>query len=90
MGGRPARDVATARRVVCAHAAVETTLFNMTHLGCTVPPNAETYWVGDAGPVRPTSRRAARTTSTPSAPPGGWGGPVPPSGQSLAALGRKD
>ncbi len=33
-----------------AHAAAETTLFNMTHLGCTVPPNADTYWVGDAGP----------------------------------------
>jgi multimeric flavodoxin WrbA len=33
-----------------AHSAAETTLFNMTHLGCTVPPNADTYWVGDAGP----------------------------------------
>lgn len=33
-----------------AHAAAETTLFNMTHLGCAVPPNADTYWVGDAGP----------------------------------------
>src|SRR5262249_50925578 len=33
-----------------AHACAETTLFNMTHLGCTVPPNADTYWVGDAGP----------------------------------------
>jgi multimeric flavodoxin WrbA len=33
-----------------AHAAAETTLFNLTHLGCTVPPNADTYWVGDAGP----------------------------------------
>jgi multimeric flavodoxin WrbA len=33
-----------------AHAAAESTLFNMTHLGCTVPPNADTYWVGDAGP----------------------------------------
>jgi multimeric flavodoxin WrbA len=33
-----------------AHASAETTLFNMTHLGCTVPPNADTYWVGDAGP----------------------------------------
>lgn len=33
-----------------AHAAAETTLFNMTHLGCTVPPNVDTYWVGDAGP----------------------------------------
>lgn len=33
-----------------AHAAAETTLFNLTHLGCTVPPNADCYWVGDAGP----------------------------------------
>ncbi len=33
-----------------AHAAAETTLFNLTHLGCTVPPNVDTYWVGDAGP----------------------------------------
>jgi multimeric flavodoxin WrbA len=33
-----------------AHASAETTLFNMTHLGCVVPPNADTYWVGDAGP----------------------------------------
>jgi multimeric flavodoxin WrbA len=33
-----------------AHASAETTLFNMTHLGCTVPPNADTYWVGKAGP----------------------------------------
>lgn len=34
-----------------AHAAAETTLFNMTHLGCTVPPNADTYWVGKANPI---------------------------------------
>ena len=33
-----------------AHASAETTLFNMTHLGCVVPPNADTYWVGEAGP----------------------------------------
>ena len=33
-----------------AHAAAETTLFNLTHLGCAVPPNPDTYWVGDAGP----------------------------------------
>lgn len=30
---------------VCAH-----TLFNLTHLGCTIPPNVDCYWVGDAGP----------------------------------------
>lgn len=33
-----------------AHDAAGTTLFNLTHLGCAVPPNADTYWVGDAGP----------------------------------------
>ena len=33
-----------------AHACAESTLFNLTHLGCTVPPNVDTYWVGDAGP----------------------------------------
>jgi multimeric flavodoxin WrbA len=33
-----------------AHAAAETTVFNLTHLGFTIPPNADTYWVGDAGP----------------------------------------
>lgn len=33
-----------------AHAAAETTLFNLSHLGFTIPPNSDTYWVGDAGP----------------------------------------
>jgi multimeric flavodoxin WrbA len=33
-----------------AHSCAETTLFNLSHLGCTIPPNADTYWVGDAGP----------------------------------------
>ena len=33
-----------------AHACSETTLFNLTHLGFAIPPNADTYWVGDAGP----------------------------------------
>jgi len=33
-----------------AHAAAESTLFNLTHLGCFAPPNADCYWVGDAGP----------------------------------------
>lgn len=33
-----------------AHACAESTLFNMSHLGCAIPPNADTYWVGDAGP----------------------------------------
>ena len=26
------------------------TLFNLAHLGCNIPPNADCYWVGDAGP----------------------------------------
>ncbi|MEA2278938.1 MAG: hypothetical protein QOC78_3898 [Solirubrobacteraceae bacterium] len=33
-----------------AHDAAGTTLFNLSHLGFTIPPNADTYWVGDAGP----------------------------------------
>lgn len=33
-----------------AHNAAGTTLYNLTHLGCTVPPNVDCYWVGDAGP----------------------------------------
>ena len=33
-----------------AHSSAESTLFNLTHLGCVVPPNADTYWVGEAGP----------------------------------------
>jgi multimeric flavodoxin WrbA len=33
-----------------AHSTAESTLFNLSHLGCTIPPNSDTYWVGDAGP----------------------------------------
>jgi multimeric flavodoxin WrbA len=33
-----------------AHDCAGTTLFNLSHLGCAIPPNADTYWVGDAGP----------------------------------------
>ena len=33
-----------------AHDASATTLYNMVHLGFVVPPNADCYWVGDAGP----------------------------------------
>lgn len=33
-----------------AHDVAANTLFNLTHLGCTVPPNVDTYWVGTAGP----------------------------------------
>ena len=32
-----------------AHNVAGTTLFNLTHLDCTVPPNVDRYWVGDAG-----------------------------------------
>lgn len=33
-----------------AHSAAETTLFNLSHFGCVIPPNSDSYWVGDAGP----------------------------------------
>ena len=33
-----------------AHDVIANTLFNLTHMGCTIPPNADTYWVGEAGP----------------------------------------
>ena len=33
-----------------AHDVSATTLYNLTHLGCTIPPNVDCYWVGDAGP----------------------------------------
>ncbi|KXS40311.1 MAG: BrAMP [Methanolobus sp. T82-4] len=33
-----------------AHDVAANILFNLTHLGCTIPPNADSYWVGDAGP----------------------------------------
>jgi multimeric flavodoxin WrbA len=33
-----------------AHDCCANTLFNLTHLGCIVPPNVDCYWVGDAGP----------------------------------------
>lgn len=33
-----------------AHDCCANTLFNLTHLGCLVPPNVDCYWVGDAGP----------------------------------------
>ena len=33
-----------------AHNVAANTLFNLTHLGCVVPPNVDCYWVGDAGP----------------------------------------
>jgi multimeric flavodoxin WrbA len=33
-----------------AHDCCANTLFNLSHLGCAIPPNADSYWVGDAGP----------------------------------------
>jgi multimeric flavodoxin WrbA len=33
-----------------AHNVAAHTLFNLSHLGCTIPPNVDTYWVGEAGP----------------------------------------
>lgn len=33
-----------------AHDVCSTILFSLTHLDCAVPPNADCYWVGDAGP----------------------------------------
>jgi multimeric flavodoxin WrbA len=33
-----------------AHDAAGNTLFNLVHLGCTIPPNADCYWVGNSGP----------------------------------------
>ena len=42
-------------------------LYSLQHLGCTIAPNADAGWIGEAGPARPTSTRAAvdpRTTSS--------------------------
>jgi multimeric flavodoxin WrbA len=33
-----------------AHTCCAVTLYNFTHYGCTVPPNADCYYVGNAGP----------------------------------------
>jgi len=33
-----------------AHNVASNTLFNLSHLGCTIPPNVDTYWIGMAGP----------------------------------------
>lgn len=33
-----------------AHDVAANTLFNLTHLGCSIAPNSDCYWVGDAGP----------------------------------------
>ena len=57
------------------HCAMNT-LYSLQHLGYTIPPQADSGWIGEAGPGRPTSTRAQagrRTTSptaTPPSPPG--------------------
>jgi len=33
-----------------AHDCLAYTLFNLSHFGCVIPPNCDTYWVGPAGP----------------------------------------
>ncbi|MCX6805080.1 MAG: flavodoxin family protein [Patescibacteria group bacterium] len=33
-----------------AHDVCSNTLFNLTHLGATIAPNSDSYWVGEAGP----------------------------------------
>ncbi len=33
-----------------AHDVIANTLYNLTHMGATIPPNADCYWVGEAGP----------------------------------------
>jgi multimeric flavodoxin WrbA len=55
-----------------AHAAAETTLFNLSHLGCTIPPNADTYWVGDAGPGPSYIEAGGENHASRSARPVGW------------------
>ncbi|MFC1865546.1 flavodoxin family protein [Chloroflexota bacterium] len=32
------------------HNVAANTLFNLSHLGCTIPPNVDSYWTGSAGP----------------------------------------
>jgi hypothetical protein len=54
-----------------AHAAAETTLFNLSHLGCTIPRNADTYWVGDARPG-PSSIEAGGDRSASTRRTSGW------------------
>ena len=82
-----------------AHSCAESMLFNMTHLGCVVPPNADTYWVGDAGPGRPISTPVVRCTRTRSGPARGCAhnllhmarimreNPIPPIGNTLEEMG---
>ena len=46
-------------------------LYALSHIGFTIPPQADAYWVGGAGPVRraSTTRVARRTTGPPATPP---------------------
>ena len=32
------------------HNVASITLYNLSHLGCNIPPNCDCYWVGEAGP----------------------------------------
>ena len=51
----------------CAH----NVLYTLQHIGYTIPPQADAGWIGEAGPVRPTSTRVAAdpTTTSPTATP---------------------
>ncbi|WP_280124131.1 hypothetical protein [Coxiella endosymbiont of Ornithodoros amblus] len=42
-----------------AHNAAGTTLFNLSHLSCTIPPNSDYYWVGAQLPGQATSKSMA-------------------------------
>jgi len=55
-----------------AHDAAATTLFNLSHLGCTIPPNADTYWLGQRVQVPPSSRRRVGSIPTRRRPRAGW------------------
>lgn len=47
---RKAEGVLVAGNEDRAHDVCSTVLFNLIHLGCTVPPNSGCYWVGDPVP----------------------------------------
>ena len=85
-----------------AHDCAATTLFNLSHLGCTIPPNADTYWVGEAGPgpsfIEANGWDHAYTRKT-----AGWmahnvvhfarmlkANPIPPEGNTVPKMGRNE
>ena len=55
-----------------AHAAAETTLFNLSHLGCAIRRTRTRTGSATRGPDRATSKPAASITRTRSARPAGW------------------